>query len=162
MAYTEPVAEVISVRQEGDVATVALKICRQLHAPIAPAGLYDQLNPAREIFQLHKLIEESKRKIIFETYNSDKLLPAVGEKFIFRSWWILDALEAVQDTKVKWVRKPYPDNGGHDHCMLTWADISTDAENREGYHSKYGWITVEAYDKFIKQDVLRLRKALKK
>jgi hypothetical protein len=158
MPYQGPIAKVTSTQQQGDVATVAIKISRQLHVPIAPAGLYDQSNPDREVFQLHKLIEESTGHLVFETYSSESVLPRVGGKFIFRSWWTADAIEAVQDTDVKWVRKRYPDNRNHDHCLLTWATISSYSENIEGYYLKYGWITVQAYNKYIKQDCFHLRK----
>ena len=94
----------------------------------------------------------------FETFNSTHPVPKVGDVFSYRGWWLPEAMEAALDNSEKWVKRKYPDNGGHEHCLFSWETIASYAENNEGYYSdKYGWITCDSYEKFIEGDVYHLR-----
>ncbi|CAA9566414.1 MAG: hypothetical protein AVDCRST_MAG88-1933 [uncultured Thermomicrobiales bacterium] len=157
MRYQEPLATTVAADRRGDTARIVLHAERVPSPPIAPAALYDQDNPAREIFPLHKLAGQSGDHLTFEAYEVVAALPPIGARFILRSWWTADALAAVIDRAAVWVRQAYPDNGDHDHCLLTWEPIAADATCSEGYRSRHGWITTAAYEQYIQRDVLRLR-----
>ncbi|HEX6122138.1 MAG TPA: hypothetical protein VFY89_03205, partial [Ktedonobacterales bacterium] len=95
---------------------------------------------------------------VFETYDHAGPLPEPGRPYIFGAWWTSDALDAVLDRQAVWMRERYPDDGTHEHCLLTWETIAAyDPYQREGYRSEHGWITVAAYETYIEQDLLRLR-----
>jgi hypothetical protein len=126
--------------------------------PLAPGGLWDPDDENRAVLPLHKLVEQSDSTLVFETYDHAGPLPEPGRQYIFGSWWTSDALDAVLDRQAVWVRERYPDNGTHEHCLLTWETIAAYGPyQREGYHSEHGWITVAAYETYIEKDLLRLR-----
>jgi hypothetical protein len=157
VTFQEPIAEILSASQFGEIATVVLHATCSPSPPIVPAGLYERTDPSKEIFQLHKLIGQDGNRLTFETYAPSHRLPPAGMQLILRSWWLPEALEAVVDYEAEWTLKTYPDDGDHNHCLLTGATISAHSDHSQGYHSKYGWITLEAYQKYIQQDSLRLR-----
>jgi ribosomal protein S18 acetylase RimI-like enzyme len=66
-------------------------------------------------------------------------------------------MDAVRDTSVSWTRQNYPYPGEHAHCLLTWQTIADYAEHKEGYFSEHGWITVDAYEKYIENDRCLIR-----
>ncbi|NOS81472.1 MAG: hypothetical protein E8D46_06355 [Nitrospira sp.] len=158
MTYVEPKGEIVAVSQEGDVSHVCVRFDRMDLGPIAPAGLYVDPKTGNERFQLHKLARNDGELFYFETYNSTHPLPMPGEVYSYRGWWLAEAMEAALDTKAEWVREKYPDNNDHEHCLFTWETITANSEISEGYRSKYGWITVNAYEKFIREDIYRLRR----
>jgi hypothetical protein len=126
--------------------------------PLAPGSLWDTTWQNREVLPLHKLVEQSDSTFVFETYDYAGSLPELGRQYIFGSWWTFDALDAVLDRQAVWVRERYPDNGTHEHCLLTWETIAAyDPYQWEGYQSELGWITVGAYKTYIEKDLLRLR-----
>jgi hypothetical protein len=68
-------------------------------------------------------------------------------------WWTPDQLKAARDTTLRWTRRTYHGED-HDRCLLTWEKIGP---GDGGYVLKAGWITDEAYKRFIKHDELGLR-----
>lgn len=157
--YNLPTAELLSVFVSKDNVTIAITISRQeyLSYPIAPASLIEP--NTRSFFPLHQLVKREGPRLVFETYKLDLPHPLAGAIYEFCSWWIPDAMDAVRDTSAKWERLIYPDNGCHDHCLLTWSTISAYEGHKEGYYnSLYGWITIEAYRDFIERDILRIRR----
>ncbi len=66
-------------------------------------------------------------------------------------------MEAALDISEQWVRKKFPEKEDHEHCLFTWEKIGAGSSNDEGYHSKYRWITVDAYKMHICDDIYRLR-----
>jgi hypothetical protein len=68
-------------------------------------------------------------------------------------------MDLVPDTTRKWQRTKCPDNGKHDFCPMTYKNIGADEAEREGYLSDGVWISVDAYDKYIRDDFLRVRQA---
>ena len=158
MTYVEPKAEILEATQNSGVARIVARFDRMDSGPVAPAGLYVDPKSGNERFQLHKLISQDQMIFTFETYDSSHTLPKPGEVYSYRGWWLPEAMEAVLDIKAQWTREKYPDNGNHEHCLLTWETIAAYAENNEGYHSRHGWITVNAYNRFIRDDIYRLRR----
>src|SRR5258706_11406480 len=161
MPYVESKFEVIEAIQRGHVASIAGGFGRLYNVPshpLAPAGLYSKPMSGQKQFQLHKVSHEGEL-FRFETYGEPTApLPTPGQIFFYRPWWMPKALQAVRDIDAKWIRKNYPDNGEHNHCLFTWETISSYAGEREAYWSeKYGWITVKAYEDFIAKDIYRLR-----
>ncbi len=158
MTYKEPVAEVVDIARQRDVTTTVLKVLGELpSAPLYPAALYHQSDPSREALQLHKLVGTARNVLTFQSYDVGPTLPSPGQRFIFRCWWSRDALELVLNTDLTWTLQEYPDDGSHSHCPLTYETISAYTGHRDGYRSGDTWITVEAYDRFIRDDVLRIR-----
>jgi hypothetical protein len=156
--YVEPIAKIIQSCQSGEISFVVLELDKCVSEPLAPAGLYSTSNISEERFQLHKFIQKEKNQYHFETYQSAMSLPSPGGIYWFRAWWDRETVKAALDITIVWNREYYPDNGDHDHCLFTWERIAAHSENRIGYHSRYGWITVEAYNKIIRDDIYRLRK----
>jgi hypothetical protein len=153
-----PTVNVLSVVRSSDAVTVEIEISREdyLRYPVAPADLR-QLDTCASVFPLHQLVGRTGPRLVFETYQPELALPQVGTTYEFCSWWVPQAMDAVRDPSAAWQRLAYPDNGDHDHCLLTWEAIASYAEHKEGYCSVHGWITVAAYREFIEQDKLRVR-----
>jgi hypothetical protein len=159
MAYIEPKATILDVRSAGAITTVVVEFDRMPSEPIAPAALYVDPRSGNEQFQLHKLVRASGLKLEFQTFASTHAPPAVGETFSFRSWWVKDAMDAALDIGAKWTRRAYPDDGSHVHCLFTWESIEANSDHPEGYHSdEHGWISVRAYEDFIRDDIYRVRR----
>ena len=157
--YKEPVAEILELLERDNVTACVVQLDRVLGSDsfLAPAALYSLQEPAQERLQLHKLVDRVEKTLRFESYNLKPPLPSKGDKFIFRAWWRSDALALVKDTSLIWTRERYPDNGKHEHCPLTYKTISAYTGEREGYRCGKTWITVDAYERFIRDDILRLR-----
>lgn len=62
------------------------------------------------------------------------------------------------DTSLDWRLQRF-DESDHDHCLLSWRTIM---EGDMAYRSRAGWITVDAYDRYIENDPLRLRASSQK
>ena len=160
--YHLPTATVVEATQRGDVATVTLQFEAEqqnyLRYPIAPADLRYELTH-RLRFPLHQLVMRDGLRLVFETYAPPLPLPTSGGAFTFCSWFAPEALNAVRDVSARWELLDYPDNGHHDHCLLTWETISAYTGDHQGYRSHHGWITVAAYEEYIERDVLHIRRA---
>jgi hypothetical protein len=158
MAYVEPKVEILEVSQNRDVTRIVARFDKAVSDPVAPSGLYINPKSGSERFQLHKLISQDELVFTFETYHSAHPLPMMGDMYSYRGWWLPKAIEAVLDEEAQWQREQYPNNGNHDHCLLTWETIASYSQTSEGYHSEHGWITVDAYNKFIRDDIYHLKK----
>ena len=155
--HTEPEVEVFEATQHAGTTRLLIYFDQMPSEPVAPAGLYAEPGSAHPAFELHKLVGRDRLLLSFETYDCPLRVPAPGKVFHYRAWWLPEAMAAARDTVVSWKLTTYPDNGDHDHCLFTWATIAAHTEHRRAYHSKHGWITVEAYEKFIRDDVYRVR-----
>jgi len=156
--YRLPTAKLLASAISGGVVTTTMEISREdyLCYPIAPGALWE-INTHVSVFLLHQLMARKGSRLVFETYQPELPLPRVGDTYEFCSWWIPDAMSAVRDISATWVRATYPDDGNHDHCLLTYETIAAYTGQKEGYRSSHGWITVQAYREFIEQDRLRVR-----
>lgn len=158
MGYKEPTAEILDLQNLKDGLLVILRVDKILPLPLAPGGLYSLSDPKKKVLELHKLLNQGEEgNLIFKTYESPMELPPKGGKFIFRAWWTPNALDIVTNMSLTWTREKYPGNGDHDHCLLTYKTISAYTGEREGYCSGKAWISVEGYERFIRDDILRLR-----
>lgn len=152
------IARLLEIDRQPDRIVCRLVLDRDPLSPVAPAGLYRLPAGGDEAFQLHKLASRSPAVLGFETYEWQEPLPAIGEAYAFRSWWTRAAFDAVCDTRKRWELATYPDNGDHDHCLLTWETIAAYGPyHRLGYRSGDDWVTIQAYDTFFQRDLLRLR-----
>ena len=157
MTYKEPKAKIVRASRRDDVVIVVIEVTRLFSEPLAPAGLYLVEKPEQEVIQLHALKTSKGNVLTYETYDYVGELPTVGTEYIYRIWWTSDQLSAVTDTARKWSYEEHPDNGDHEHCLLTWETIAADAEQNAGYRSGKDWITEDAYKTYIVDDKLRLR-----
>ena len=151
---------VASVESAHDHHVIEIVGALQPYAPpFAPAALYDTQTERVEAVQLHKLVCSSEESFTFHTFPPQHVSSAIiGGTFVYRPWWTPEQLEIVLDTSLPWSRERYPDDGSHTHCMLTWEAISAYAEPTEGYRcGRHTWITVDAYEKFIRGDLYRCR-----
>jgi len=141
-----------------DVITTLVGKPAPYKSTLAPAGLYDTQTQKLESYQLHKLLSRSNDKLEFKTYGSSlPTIPLAGLEFVFRPWWTDEAWELVTDVSLVWERLSYPSNGSHDHCAITWVAIGQGEKNKEGYRSGNAWITVQAYEQFVRRDVYHCR-----
>ena len=158
MKYRAPKGLIIDVAEKGNTSRLIIEFDKMDIGPVAPAGLYNDPSSGKEQFQLHRVAENKGLIYTFETFNRPQPLPKAGQVYFYRGWWLQEAMDAVLDTNANWEWKNYPDNGDHAHCLFTWENIAFYADCNEGYFSeKYGWITVEAYNKFIRGDIYNLR-----
>ncbi|GEM_PF-1633126 len=156
--YEEPKAKVIDISRRNDIVTIILEVSSIDPGPLAPSGLYVVGDPGKQVIEFHKLQAANGKVLTFETYNYNGKLPDIGSLYLHRLWWTPDQLEAVKDTSRIWTHEKYPDNGDHDHCLLTWETIAAYAEQNGGYRSGRDWITEAAYQTYIVDDKLRVRK----
>ena len=125
--------------------------------PLAPAGLYDVRTEREEAAQLHKITSSDSDVHTFHTYRPQRISASiVGGQFVYRSWWTPQQFQLVTDTSLRWERAQYAADEEHVHCALTWEAITAPME---AYHSDDTWITVEAYEQFIRDDILHSREA---
>jgi hypothetical protein len=126
----------------------------------APAGLYDLETERVEAAQLHKFVSANpaEERAVFRTFAPHCPSPRLANgRYVYRPWWTPDQFALVLDLERIWSRERYPDDGSHEHCFLSWESIASYADNKEGYRSGGLWITVDAYEKYIRDDIFRCR-----
>jgi hypothetical protein len=146
---------------EADVRTSVVRLGGELPTePIAPATLIDPATK-RPVIALHRLVRADGPDVAFETYGIT-VSPPVG-KYLLQSWWVPDALALVADVLREWVRARYPGDAtgpfpdhGPDFCVLTY---ETFEPGDDAYTDGRGaWVSVAGYQKYIEDDLLRLRR----
>jgi hypothetical protein len=127
--------------------------------PIAPASIWDYTGKPARVFDFHRLVDQRGPQLSFLTFDWHEDLPRYrdhpleDQEFVLQSWWIPAAWDLVTDKSLTWRREIFA--GEHDHCIITWHTIN---DGDIAYVSNDGdWISVSAYDDFIRDDVLRLR-----
>jgi len=105
------------------------------------------------VLELHHLASAGEEAAVFESYEAPDVELTRAGPYGLVAWWRPDQLAAAEDTALAWTAKPY-DGKDHDHCLLTWKTINP---GDPAYVSAAGWISVEAYEQFIRDDRLRLR-----
>ena len=156
--YQDAVGEIVDIARQGDLTRTVLEVDRVEGGSLWPSNLFDRAEPSRNVLELHKLLQRQGEILTYESYDLDSPLPAKGGQYIFRSMWTPDVLDIVLNTELAWKRELYPDNGSHDHCPLTWKTICSYTGEREGYRSGSIWISVDAYERYIRNDILRVRR----
>lgn len=141
--------------RSGDVTTTELRLedGQWPFDPIAPATLWTDED--RVVVELHKLVSLDGDTATFETYDLQGAPPEVGGPYRMYSWWNRAEYEAASDPTL-WRRATWDKPGDHTHCLLTFEEIN---DGDEGYVVDPGgaWITTDAYEKYVRDDVLRLR-----
>lgn len=158
--YQLPQATILRTETARDLSVVQIKLSSEayLSYPIAPGDLRIS-DPFQTIWEFHQLIARDGPILTFETYETNFSMPLINHVYDFCSWWLGTTMDAVRDMGAVWNRMPYPDNGSHDFCPITYENISAQGPLTEAYKSNHGWISVEAYEKYILQDALRVRNA---
>jgi len=150
-------AFVVETNEAGNELTSVLLLDHVPRPPLVPAALWEISDPIKEVLQLHQVKDVEDNRLTCVTFEFEGDLPEKRREYAFQLWWVPSAMELVTDLVRKWSRKDYPDNGDHDHCELTWKTISAYTGCREGYESSGDWVTVDAYNKYIRDDFLRVR-----
>jgi hypothetical protein len=146
-----PLVNVVSSSCRGDVTTAAVRL-QEGHwsPPLAPASLWDyDAEPPRTICDLHKCVSIDGDTATFESSGEEIL---IGGPYTLQGWWTPDALQAVEDESLRWRERRY--DGDDDFCLLTWKTLNP---GDTAYRSEVGWVSSDAYDRFIRRDFLRLR-----
>ena len=157
MAYERAVVEVVEAVRAGDTTTTRVRLVRGETPldPVAPAALYDD-DAVTEVLALHRLLGRGTDGLVFESYEVTASLPSAGSRFILRSWWTPSALDAVTAPDGTW-REAQFEGDDHTHCIVTWATIWG---GERAYRSEAGeWMSVRAFERFVRDDLLRLREA---
>jgi hypothetical protein len=153
-----PLVELVEQSRDAEVTTTTVRLrgrTRPAH-PVARAGLWPvRENAERAAYDLHKLVgsDDVAACLTFESYEERAPLLERGSVFVLQPWWTPDAFTAATDTDLRWQRARFSE-GDHEHCLLTWKTI---APGEDAYRSDAGWISEEAYARFIADDRLRLR-----
>jgi len=153
--WVDPVATVLLVSRDGADLSVSLDLDRPYSPPLFPASLLRA--GGDEALRLDRVEEVEPLRYEGRAFDAGHSSVAAGDRFIFRGWWTPDALDLVLDTNRSWVLERYPDHGGHEHCQLTWVEISAQGGEPAGYRSGDDWISVEAFRRYIQDDHLRVR-----
>jgi hypothetical protein len=124
-------------------------------APLAPASVWSRDDEPMLVIELHRLLSLTGPSATFETYGGPAPLVTVGGHYSLYSWWDPRQLRIAMDTGLVWRPRDYQ-GSDHDHCLLTWETI---LPGSPAYVSEDGWITVGAYERVIRDDALRLRRA---
>ena len=119
--------------------------------------MYESEDSQAEVFPLHKLTAQEhgreSDRLTFETYGESRPLPAAGGQYELRSWWLPHAMDALLDPDAGWERARYEgDRRDDEMCLFTWENL---ADYPDAYRSKYGWATAEAFNLYVRDDLLR-------
>lgn len=157
MTYQPTQVNVVRIDRVGDVTTTELRLAEGSWpgAPLAPATLWEGEQGVRSrVMDLHHLVSADDESAVFESYEAPEVGLARTGPYSLISWFRPDQFAAVQDTSLEWAEKPYDGKDDDETCLLTWKTIMP---GDLAYVSDAGWISVEAYDEFIRDDRLRLR-----
>jgi hypothetical protein len=90
---------------------------------------------------------------VFESYGASRARSPGGPYSLF-SWFTPEQLRVLRDEQVRWERHPYDGQDDDRDCLLTWTRINP---GDIAYTSDAGWISVDAYERLIRDDVARIR-----
>jgi hypothetical protein len=152
----EVLATLEDVFRSGDVTTTELRLESDHWPldPVAPATLWTEGN--ERVLDLHRLLRLHGELAVFESYDLDSGVPGPGGPHRMFAWWTPDEYKAATDPNVGWRQRIFDKPGEHTHCLLTWEAID---HGTEAYQiDDAGWVTTDAYEKYVRDDVLRLRR----
>jgi hypothetical protein len=149
--------EIVGSSHEGDVTITELRLIEGdwPSDPLAPATVWRGDAEGEPLIELHRLLDLDGGSARFESYALEEALPAPGGPHSFFAWWTPQQLEAAVDPALEWRSVQFYESDPA-HCCLTWKEIQP---GEPAYVSDAGWITVRAYERYIRDDVLRLRTA---
>jgi hypothetical protein len=155
----QPGVSILQCSRVDDVVTteLCLKEGSWPAAPLAPATVWGGEDDRERVIDLHRLVSLREDAATFESYGIGEVQVSSGDevRHAFYSWWTPEQLEVARDRGLAWRRRAY-DGADHDHCLLTWQKIQP---RDVAYVSEAGWLSVEAYEQFIRDDRLRLRRS---
>jgi hypothetical protein len=159
MKFVPPVLTVLSQSQCGtSVDTVVVGDISTYRPPLAPAGLYDVENQRDEALQLHKIVLSDGETYTFRTYEAEARPESIcGKSFVFRPWWTPKSIALVTKPSSQWRYALYPADGTHAHCELTYVGIGANEDAKDGYFIEDLWVTCDAYERYIRDDVFHCR-----
>lgn len=148
----------VKVDQGNSIITIAFDLQVDLTKldPICPATLYRDEDARSSLLDLHRLLSIQGQSATCISFDSSTEV-VVGETYFHQGWWSTSAYRLVTDRTRLWTLAKYPDDSDHDHCPLTWKKISTKNGEAFGYCSGDDWISVEAFEKYIRDDLLGVR-----
>ena len=155
--YVEPQGRIVEAGRDGTTSRLVVSFDRMDSGPVAPAGLYVDPRSGDERFPLHRVVKQEGLVFHFETFNCSQPLPAVGENFAYRGWWLPEAMNAALDVEAVWEHRDYSKDGTHQHCLFTWKTIGEGGEESGWWSAKFGWICEQAHHDSIVHDIYRLR-----
>jgi hypothetical protein len=147
---------IVGASAVGDVTTTELRLDegKWPSEPLAPANVWnDESAPSVLVMELHRLVSTRGTTAIFESYGIERL-PPPGGPYAMYAWFRPEQLAVVQDSGLRWRRRQYDGADDDYDCLLTWARINP---GDAAYESDAGWISVDAYERLIRDDLLRLR-----
>jgi hypothetical protein len=146
---------IISSSREGDVTMTELRLQEGdwPPAPVAPATVWKGDAEGVPLIEVHRLVDLDGLSARFESFAIETALPAPGGPHSFFSWWTPEQLEAACDRSLEWRAVQYYESD-HGRCYLTWKEFQP---GDPVFMSDAGWITIDAYERYIRDDVLRLR-----
>jgi hypothetical protein len=155
MAGRQTGVNIVSSSREGDVTATELRLHEGAWppAPLAPATLWSGEAEGVPLIELHRLVELDGVSARFESFAIETAPPAPAGPHSFFSWWTPEQFAAAVDLSLEWRAVQFYESD-HARCYLTWNEIEP---GDPVYASDVGWITVEAYERYIRDDALRLR-----
>jgi hypothetical protein len=148
-------AFVTEIHRDREMLVTTVRLSDVPSGPLVPAALWELTNDSStEVIPFHRLRDREGDFLAFETFDPVTRLPLFEHEYVFQQWFAQWQMDIVTDTSRRWKRRVYPENGDHDHCRLTWESIDAGAE---AYRSNRDWITVDAYNKYIRDDFLKVR-----
>ncbi len=162
MKRTFPVATIEAIQDEGSVLVVSFD--KILLPPVIPAFLFG-LTQSREALNRNALVilqwnRNEGPEWIFEVSATPRDVE-VGRHYGMQEMWTPEAYDAVTDLTATWVEAQYPNDGTHEHCLVTFATISAHTGEHAGYvSSEHGWLSERAYQEHIVRDAYGIRARL--
>lgn len=163
MAYKEPRCVVTRVERLPEGATIVrIRFTGgTLSADwgIAPSSLVSLSQPSLpSVLVLHRCTRVLPTEFEFESYGTGAVGVQVGTEYEFRQWWTYDEIDLVADLSREWSLEDYPSSSDPIHCPLTWESVPSIEHGLKAWRSGTDWITVEAHQEYIVNDLLRMRR----
>lgn len=154
-----PIATIKTVSNRERPEVILVSFDRSPTHPIAPAFLFDSAPQlyARTPLAVLEWGWQEGAVWRFELANAPRDVN-IGASYGYQAMWSASGFDAVADLDAVWVESDYPDDGTHEHCLLTYATISAYQGDRTGYRSDtHGWLTSDAYREHIALDRYGIR-----
>jgi hypothetical protein len=160
MSWHRPSARIAKVEHFADRVRLHCRVQEAPNEPVAPASLWSHPTQGNSAYDLHRIHSRNESSFVFETFDIEKREPPKqGDTLYLQSHWLPEAMKAALDRMAIWEHRMYPGEvGDHHHCLFTWETISSYSGAKDGYWAeRYGWITTQAYEDFIVNDIYHLR-----
>jgi hypothetical protein len=152
----ETLAAIVAADESGGVVSTTLELIEGEwpSEPLAPATLWTAtVDP---ILELHKLVRREGKTATFETYGVTEA-PKSGGPYRLFSWWRPEQYELAADGRIEWRLATVPTDADDLDCALTWARLRP-GETAYVAPCLDEWISVDAYQRYIREDLLRMQR----